>query len=263
MAFIQCAFTSRTLNMKTNMNVILPYGGYGCENRDKPAAVLYLLHGITDDHSVWMRYTGIERYVRGKNIAVIMPTVQNGFYTYTKTGYDYLKFCGEEVVDAAVKMFGLSAGREDTYVAGVSMGGYGAFRLAFEYPQQFSYAASLSGALDIVQICRMGRAAREVNDMMVRDVVNAFGEEGVQSGGREDLLALAAKVSENAAKKPVLRQYCGTSDYLYTVNNDAKKVFERLGFDYRYYEGEGNHEWGFWDKCIQSVLEEIIHMRGL
>lgn len=261
MAFIQCAFASKILGMKTNMNVILPYDESDRTGNNRPA-VLYLLHGITDDHSVWARYTGIERYVRRKDIAVVMPTVHNGFYTHTKTGYDCLKFCAEEVVDAATAMFNLSDRREDMYIAGASMGGYGAFRLALEYPEKYAYAASLSGALDIVQICKTRRGDPGVSDLMVRDIINAFGEGGAEKGSREDLTALAAEVARKDVKKPVLRQYCGTQDYLYLVNQSAKNAFEGLGFNYAYYEGEGGHDWNYWDKCIQHVLAEIEAMRN-
>ncbi len=257
MAFIQCSFMSKVLNLKTNMNVILPHDGK-CDKSVKPA-VLYLLHGITDDHTVWSRYSSIERYVRDKNIAVIMPTVYNGFYTDTKIGYNYLKFCAEEVVDLCADMFGLSKEREDTFVAGLSMGGYGAFRLALEYPEKYCFAASMSGALDIVSICDTRRDNADINDPTVRDIINDFGIEGAKRGSRQDLFFLADEVSKTDTK-PVLRQYCGTEDFLYVPNQNMKKHIEGLGFDYAYSEKSGAHTWDYWDSVIHEVILEMEKM---
>lgn len=251
MAFLQCGFSSDILGMKTNMNVLLPDSPKG---EDVP--VLYLLHGVTDDHAAWTRYTGIERYVRDMNLAVVMPTVHNGFYTNTKTGYRYFDFCTKELPKIVSSMFHVSAARENTFVAGLSMGGYGAWRLALACPGQYCFAASMSGVLDIVGECKKGRADTYASDNMVRDIVNAFGMEGVQSGSEEDLFALADR-ADRGSLKPILRQYCGTEDFLYESNQNARRHIEKLGFDYAYSEGPGTHNWDYWDTCIRDVLAQI------
>ena len=116
MAFIQCGFSSEILGMKTNMNVLLPQDTARQSKQAPP--VLYLLHGHTDDHAAWTRFTGLERFVRELNLAVVMPTVHNGFYTNTEIGYRYFDFCTQELPALVGSMFHVSTAREDTFVAG-------------------------------------------------------------------------------------------------------------------------------------------------
>ena len=91
----------------------------------------------------------------------------------------------------------------------------------------------------------------------MRDIVNAFGPEGAAHGGECDLLHLADQVSASGGPKPILRQYCGTEDFLYESNQCAKRHIEPLGFDYAYAEGPGEHTWDYWDARIVDILEEI------
>ncbi len=142
MALIQCDFFSETLQLSTSMNVILP----------QPARarypVLYLLHGLSDDHTTWLRRTSIERYVDPLGLAVVMPAVHRSFYSDMAHGNRYWTFVSRELPALARGFFPISSSRADTFVAGLSMGGYGAFKLALSFPQRFAAAASLSGALD-------------------------------------------------------------------------------------------------------------------
>ena len=152
MAFIQCGFFSEVLGLSTSMNVILPQssaGQIGMEGKSfsEKHHTLYLLHGLSDDHTIWMRRTSIERYAASLGIAVVMPAVHRSFYTDMANGYNYWTFVSEELPAIARSFFPLSDAREDNFVAGLSMGGYGAFKLALRCPDKFAAAASLSGAL--------------------------------------------------------------------------------------------------------------------
>src|SRR5262249_36404389 len=147
------------LGLMSTMSLLLPApppaetGGTPASRRPR-YPVLYLLHGMSDDHTVWQRRTSIERYVTRLNLAVVMPAVQRSFYTDTQTGQRYWTFISEEVPAVARAYFPLSELREETYVAGLSMGGYGAFKLALTYPERYAAAASLSGALDVVALAQ-------------------------------------------------------------------------------------------------------------
>lgn len=255
MAFLQCGFSSEILGMKTNMNVLLPQDTLRQSKQAPP--VLYLLHGHTDDHAAWSRFTGLERFVRELNLAVVMPTVHNGFYTNTEIGYRYFDFCTQELPALVSTMFHVSTAREDTFVAGLSMGGYGAWRLALGCPERYCYAASMSGVLDIAGECEQRLGDPDVSGDFVRDIVNAFGPEGARRGSECDLLYLADRVSASGGPKPILRQYCGTEDFLYESNQRAKQHVGRLGFDYAYAEGPGAHTWDYWDARIQDILSEL------
>ena len=124
MALIQCDFFSESLGFSTTMNVILP------QPARERYRVLYLLHGMSDDHTIWCRRTSIERYVDPLGLAVVMPAVHRGYYTDMAAGYRYWTFISEELPALARSFFPLSHKREDTFVAGLSMGGALALRLA-------------------------------------------------------------------------------------------------------------------------------------
>lgn len=98
--------------------------------------VLYLLHGLSDDHTIWHRRTSIERYVSALGLAVVMPNVGKSFYTDMANGGNYFTFITEELPTLVQSYFPVSAKREDNFIAGLSMGGYGAFKVALSCPEK-------------------------------------------------------------------------------------------------------------------------------
>jgi len=250
MALIHCDFFSEVLGLSVNMDVILPQATFsqiGMQGKsfDDKHPTLYLLHGLSDDHTIWQRRTSIERYVAPLGIAVVMPAVHRSFYTDMHKGYRYWTFVSEELPAIARSFFPLSAKREDNFVAGLSMGGYGAFKLALRCPDKFAAAASLSGALDIVSAVKSRR---------VEEFEMIFGDLDKVEGSENDLFYLAKKVAESDGPKPKLYQCCGTEDFLYASNVKFRDYARSLGLDLTYEEGPGTHEWGYWDMKIQSVL---------
>ncbi len=243
MALIQCDFFSETLQLSTSMNVILP----------QPARarypVLYLLHGLSDDHTIWLRRTSIERYVDPLGLAVVMPAVHRSFYADMARGNRYWTFVSRELPALARGFFPISRRREDTFVAGLSMGGYGAFKLALSFPQRFAAAASLSGALD-----QAGPAPHDADPAMVAEMENIYGDLDKLAGSPNDVMHLARQVAKSAGPKPRLYQCCGTEDFLYQQNLRFRDQALALGLDLTYEEGPGEHEWGYWDRMIQRVL---------
>src|SRR5687768_1122020 len=151
MAFFDCHFFSDTLAMTVSAYVLVPQSSVkqiGLESGPARATypTLYLLHGLSDDHTIWMRRTSIERYAAAKNIAVVMPAVGRSFYQNMASGPQYWTFLSEELPRLMRQFFPLSPAREDNFAAGLSMGGYGALRLGLAHPDRFAAAASLSGA---------------------------------------------------------------------------------------------------------------------
>jgi putative tributyrin esterase len=153
-------FFSEVLGLNSRMIVMLPQPGAGATGQPRHR-VLYLLHGHSDDCTAWQRWTSIERYVEELNLAVIMPDAHLSFYTDMAHGGRYWTFISQELPALAQRIFPLSTDRADTFVAGLSMGGYGAFKLALAYPERFAAAASLSGALDIRYIVAEDRPDRD------------------------------------------------------------------------------------------------------
>ncbi len=250
MAFIQCNFWSSALEVQCTMNVILPqeiHSPFGIINPKKDKyPTLYLLHGLSDDHTIWMRRTSIERYASEMNMAVVMPAVNRSFYTDMDRGPKYWTFISEELPEIARSFFPLSDKREDNFAAGLSMGGYGAFKLVLSCPDKFAAGASLSGALDVATFYKQNE-----ND----ELKNIFSSVDNLSGSKNDLFHLAEQVAKSGGAKPKLFQCCGTEDFLYEGNVKFKEHVETLGFDLTYEEGPGTHEWGYWDTMIQKVLE--------
>jgi len=251
MALINCNFFSEVLGMSMSMNVILPQetiGQVGVSNKtnEGPFRCLYLLHGLSDNHSIWQRHTSIERYVASLGIAVVMPNVHRSFYTDMRHGYKYWTYISEEIPRLARSFFPLSDKREDNFVAGLSMGGYGAFKLALTCPDRFCAAASLSGALNM---------ADRLDEIDEEDRSLIYGHEAEVRGSENDLLALAERAVHGRAQVPRLYQCCGTEDFLYDHNICFRDHALSLGLDLTYEESPGEHEWGYWDKQIQRVLE--------
>jgi putative tributyrin esterase len=253
MALIHCNFFSEVLQISTSMDIILPQSTQnqiGMEGKvlNKLHPTLYLLHGLSDDHTIWQRRTCIERYVASLGLAVVMPEVNRSFYCDMDKGYKYWTFISEELPSVAREFFHLSSKREDNFVAGLSMGGYGAMKLGLRYPDKFAAVGSLSGALDIKRIFK----EEDYEDIKI--IFDA--DKGVKET-EDDLFNLIEKISISKEQKPMLYQCCGTEDFLYKDNLRFKKHCEKFGIKLIYEEEAGTHEWGYWDKKIQSFLEKL------
>jgi S-formylglutathione hydrolase FrmB len=247
-------FFSETLDLGSMMHVLIPQRAQvEIKSKRKPKyRTLYLLHGHSDDHTAWQRWTSIERYVEGLNLVVVMPAVHLSFYNDMAYGGKYWQFISEEVPAVVRDMFSLSSAREDNFVAGLSMGGYGAFKLALTYPDRFAAAASLSGALDI-QAVVSEKKDDPLNKAWLVQMRNVFGDLEKVPGSKHDLFVLAKRAAK-APVKPRLYQCCGTEDFLYADNVRFRDAIRQLPLDLTYEEGSGEHTWAYWDKMIQRVL---------
>ena len=157
MALLTCDFFSDALQLGTSMTVVLPQQteeqiGLAGGASEGPPPLLYLLHGLSDDHSAWQRYTAISRYAEKAGLAVVMPAVHRSFYTDEARGHRYWEFLSEELPGIVHEFFRVTDRPEETFVAGLSMGGYGALKLALSHPDRFGAAASLSGALELREL---------------------------------------------------------------------------------------------------------------
>jgi S-formylglutathione hydrolase FrmB len=207
---------------------------------------------MSGDHTDWQRRTSIERYVEEKEIAVVMPAVHRSCYTDMAHGLRYWTYISEELPTRAQDMFPLSAKREDNFVAGLSMGGYGAFKLALRHPDRFAAAASLSGAMDAADWINIKTPGWEP------ELRNMFGDLNEIAGSSNDLFHLAAQVAQTDQPKPKLFQWCGTEDFLYASNVKFRDYLQALPLDLTYSDGPGGHSWEHWDVKIQQVLDWLL-----
>jgi putative tributyrin esterase len=244
MAMIRCDFFAETLELSTSMTVVLPQEG------DTPPPVLYLLHGLTDDHTAWTRFTSIERYAYDKGIAVVMPQVHRSFYANEAVGLKFWDFLSVELPTVVGRFFNVSAQRADTYVAGLSMGGYGALKWALRQPERFAAAVSLSGALDLAYIQEFDLRPH------IRELVpRVFGDRQVR-GGDEDLLHLIETVEPATLPRLFLR--CGTEDHLVKQNERFVAAATAAGVALDAGFGPGEHAWQYWDDQIQVALDWML-----
>ena len=253
MAFIQCDFHSDILGMASSMNVILPQPastqiGMSSGNRKEKYPVLYLLHGCSDDHTIWGRRTSIERYVAGLDLIVVMPNAHRSYYTDMKSGGKYWTFISEELPQIVESFFPVSSKREDNFVAGLSMGGYGALKLALRCPEKFAAVASLSGVTDLAAMWKEGQGRN-------KDFSRIFGSPEEFLGSNNDLFELAKELKNSEKEIPAFFQACGTEDFLYNGNIRFRDYLKKLDIEFHYQESPGIHCWDFWDANIQDVLK--------
>ena len=258
MAFFDCNCFSDVLGLSIQFHAIIPQKterqiGMAGEAGEGRHPVLWLLHGMSDDHTIWMRRTSIERYVADLGLAVIMPAVNRSYYTHMVDGLKYGTFVSEELPMLARQFFPLSAAREDNFVAGLSMGGYGAFKLALRSPEKFAAAASLSGALDVASFVDDPESDRRA------EMRRTFGDLSKLPESEHDLLHLLESADKSALPKLYLS--CGTEDFLYPQNQRFKALADKLGIPLAYDEEPNDHNWGYWDAQIQKVLE-WLPLRG-
>jgi S-formylglutathione hydrolase FrmB len=232
------------------MTVILPQQteaqiGVRSAPRETEFPTLYLLHGLSDDDTAWLRYTSIERYATALGLAVVMPQVHRSFYCDERYGGRFWTFLSTELPEVAGSFFRLSGRREETFVAGLSMGGYGAVKWGLRQPERFAAAASLSGALD------MARRERQPRTQDMALFQRIYGDRSI-AGTDDDVLALVRRA--DPASVPALYLCCGTEDPLYPESLTFRDACRDRGIPVTVDFGPGEHEWGYWDQQIQQVL---------
>lgn len=248
MARLDVDFFSEALEVGASITVLLPQPvsaqvgltGAAAESADGPP-VLYLLHGLSDDHTAWTRYTSVERYAAEHGVAVVMPAVGRSFYANEVHGHAYWDFLADELPSVVGRFLRVSSRREDTFVAGLSMGGYGALKWALRRPERFAAAASLSGALDVAEV----RESPDLGGLWRR----VFGDGLAPS---DDLFSLLDRADPETL--PTLYVGCGTQDHLYRSTSRFADALRAKGIDARVELRPGDHEWGYWDEELRRVL---------
>ncbi|MFC4785292.1 alpha/beta hydrolase [Nocardioides sp. MAHUQ-72] len=247
MAVLTCDLFSEALEMGTSLTVVLPQAtrsqiGVEQADGDGELPVLYLLHGLSDDHTAWTRYTSIERYAAAAGLAVVMPAVGRSFYADERHGHRYWTYVSEELPQVVSSFFRVSGRREDTFVAGLSMGGYGALKLALTHPGRFAAAASLSGALDIATMAQGPERAPLFEQVF-----------GGVPGPADDLFALLDRAP--VADLPPMHVSCGYDDPLFPLNERFVARAQEVGADVTTDFRPGTHEWGLWDTVVRDVID--------
>lgn len=220
MATFQVNFMAETLGRIVTCYVILPtdkayFPGMPAREKGKPYKTLYLLHGITGNYTDWLHGTAIQRWAEEMDLAVVMPSGDNSFYLDSGVYHMYGEFIGKELIEFTRKSFPLSDKREDTYIGGLSMGGFGALRNGLKYHDTFGAIIALSGGfiLDETVLVPVEQPRFPSETMEYRKSV--FGEdlEAALTSDKNPKY-LIEEMSKQGISFPDIFMACGTEDFL-------------------------------------------------
>ncbi len=244
MAFMEIHIKSNMLDMNTTIAVIYPEH----HDKNKKIKVLYLLHGYTGHYMDWMRQTSIERYANMYDLCVVMPSVHNSYYTNNIHNVKYFDYVALELPQIIEGMFDVSKKKEDRFVAGLSMGGYGALKIGLTYPKRYEKVASFSGAINVDRLYELNKHLPKSKQFL-----SAFRKLPIK-GTKHDIYYLLDKANQKALV-PSLFIACGTEDFLYPDHLDFIKYLKEKNISFIHAENPGNHEWRLWDMYIKDALK--------
>ncbi len=253
MALVRIDHVPETVKVNLPLVLILPdpgkMGGQGVAKRK----VLYLLHGLSDDASAWHRYTSIEPVAAAYGLVVVMPSAGRSFYIDQPNGQAYFSYLTEELPRYLEDVFGLAPRRDDTLIAGNSMGGYGAIKAALLRPDLYSAAASFSGVLSlaVLQLLPETDPRREEFAMLFG------GLEGLV-GGQHDPAVWLERASKDPSRLPRLFISVSRQEDIYPLSGMFHAACQSLGVPAEYHEEDGAHDWFFWDGQIRRFLSAVL-----
>ena len=247
---------SYSLQRETEYAVLLP-NSY--ETSDLKYPVLYLLHGLFGSYQNWFELTDIEEFANELSLIIVMPDGSDGWYSDSETipTNRYESFFINDLMPEVESRYRISATREGRAIAGLSMGGYGAFKFAVRYPDRFRLAASFSGAFDAPE--RSDEAPGIDWDTLKPSVLQAFGAPDSITRTRNDLykLVLSLKV-QDVGQLPYFYFDCGASDGFIGANLRLKALFDAVGVVHEFAEVEGGHDWDYWGSRLPGLLQLTV-----
>lgn len=205
--------------------------------------VLYLLHGMGNNHATWCGYSNIEMFAEERNIAVVMISGENKFYRTAPGGDDYYRFIKEELPEFITNMFPISQLPEHTYIAGLSMGGAGALMHGIGNPEKFCAIGAFSAA--------------------IHEDKNEWGVPDSNEWGLPDPRKAVAQALEAGQTLPKIYLACGESDTLYQDNVSFKEFLLEKNVEVTWVPVAGfGHEWRFWNAQAEAFLDWIPRNDG-
>lgn len=252
MTLASLTFYSDVLRRDTHVNVIYPQVNERtpADLKDKikpPYPVLYLLHGLSGNEDSFIRFTALERYARDLPLTIVMPTTDRLFYVNNEAGYAYGDYITQELPAMIANTFQIADDRELTFIAGASMGGYGALNAAFKYPEKYGYVAGLSSLIDIQARYEAGPDPQSPADFHL-----LFGQKEPKQTDK-DIYHLVNQALESKRKLPKVWLACGNQDSLLAQNQQFHQKYQDP-LDIQLIEAEGGHDWLFWDRYLQDLL---------
>ena len=260
MAFFECEYYSFATMSHRSFTAVIPLdpppeGPVIPSYTAGPYPTVYLLHGYSGSRNDYLTMSGIALWAAQHRCAVIMPDGGNHFYVDVDAlGENYSRFIGEELVDVTRRMFNLSHRREDTVLAGLSMGGFGAILNGMLYPDVFGSVISMSAAL-IVEDILSGRIEKEhLPGVPLRYYETIFGpRDQLEKSDKNPLYAAEQALARGRA--PRLFLSCGTEDFLWRNNLSFHEELEKMGYEHTFWTAPGVHDFDFWNRALPRGLD--------
>ena len=247
----------KSLQRRTSISVILPSDNIhflsGSEELvEKPYKTLYLLHGLYGSDDIFLANTSVQKFAEDNGIAVIIPCGENSFYLDDESSHRMFgEYVGQELLDITRNIFPLSSRREDTYIAGFSMGGYGAIRNGLKYCNNFSKIGMISAALITDDIAYYSDDSNVLYSRKFYESV--FGDLNNVAGSDKDPKYLV----ENCDDVPEIFMACGRDDFLFEKNADFYRFLKSNDIDATFIGAEGEHTWEFCDEFIKYFIRGL------
>lgn len=258
MALVSINHHSYYLGMDMPITVLLPEkrGSEPADRSNQKYPVLYLLHGHADDNTAWIRKSDIELLAREQELIVVMPSGHRGFYSNGKCGHLYFDYIAKELPVVIGNFFHASSKREDNYIAGLSMGGYGALKIGLSCPEQYAAIGVMSAAVNPFEAFRLSGKMFTVPDFMT-NTSWIFGSEEEFLQSDNNLYHLIDRIDQMSVTPPRIYHSCGKQDPLYSLNCELKEALmdHKNVLDYQYNELEGHHNWAFWNPELKKLME--------
>ena len=261
MALIRVNFMSKSLHRTVNALVVLPtdkisFGSIELK-RPKVYKTLYLLHGIFGSEIDWISGTKIQRWAEERDLVVVMPAGENAFYTDHPWNSEYYsQFIAKDLVKFTRASFPLSTKKEDTFIGGLSMGGFGALYNGLKYHETFGAIVALSAGLLVDE--NLPRSVKDSQFFADEDGYKhmVYGPDlnGVLKS-EVNPKVLIKKLVEQKVVLPKLYFAIGKDDHLLKVNQEYSAYLTELGVSHTFVIDEGAHEWDFWDRHIKLALD--------
>lgn len=265
MALFNIQFYSTSLARSTQMLLLLPNdvapdGQVNNENYQRKMKTLVLLHGYSGSFYDWLTGSRVQELSARYNLAVVMPNGENSFYLDQKgTGHAYGTFVGEELITYLQKTFHIAMCKEDTYIGGLSMGGFGALHTGLLYPEHYSKIFALSSALIMHEVMAMKEG--EGNEVADYDYYRTvFGEPGKLENSENNPEYLVKRRKKEGEQIQPVFMACGTEDFLLENNRKFRDFLVAEGVDLTYQESAGIHDWEFWCRYLEPSIQWLLGM---
>ena len=260
MAFINSSFYSAALGQEVELDLYLPNDYTNKTSISQPQAIVYFLHGLSRSQQYFRELSATNRYARDNQLAIVYISAPQSWYSDMVHGMKYYTYITEELPQLLKSMYGLEFPREKTFLAGLSMGGYGTWKIGLSRPDMFSAIAPMSAPCDIRMVAdivkKLNAAGKPATGL--ESIMSTFGDDPVIED-KDDIFYLLEKASKLPAElQPRIRSMCGKQDELISIFKQNVKLdnfAQTLPLaDYKFWKWDGAHEYSFWDRAILHAI---------